>query len=272
MKKDLKKIIIEKGQGLTEYVLILAFIAGVAFMMFGGDGSLKGTLVSTVTKTNKILAGLFGDAKQYKNYFSEWRDTPFSELATKDPAERLKADQMALELIAKAFISKDFEGVKGLMETFTRGENLKKEDKFDPQDGLNGYSEATLVPLSFELVQEEGGSYYTWLQTEENKNLVSQVLANDAQIVSKADSGISRTKVEDGIFYSDGMIGESDNNLRTVNLRLHYTNGTVDSVDITARQGGWNGTVVDGLNLHVTDTGYTPNNKDYVLNPNLARD
>ena len=51
----------EKGQGLTEYVLILAFIAGIAFVMFGGDGSLRGTLVNTVTGTTKILAGLFAD-------------------------------------------------------------------------------------------------------------------------------------------------------------------------------------------------------------------
>ena len=39
----------EKGQGLTEYVLIIAFIAGLAFMMFGGNGSLKDTLVNTFT-------------------------------------------------------------------------------------------------------------------------------------------------------------------------------------------------------------------------------
>ena len=28
----------EKGQGLTEYVLILAFVAGLAMMIFGGGG------------------------------------------------------------------------------------------------------------------------------------------------------------------------------------------------------------------------------------------
>ena len=47
-----------KGQGLTEYVLILAFIAGVAFMMFGGEGGLKGTVVSTFDKTVELLANL----------------------------------------------------------------------------------------------------------------------------------------------------------------------------------------------------------------------
>ena len=67
------------------------------------------------------------------------------------------------------------------------------------------------------------------------------------------------------------MISSVGNQLRTVNLRLHYTNGVVDSVDIAARQGGWDGNIVSNLNLNVTESGYTVNDKDYVLKPNLAR-
>ena len=43
---SLKKFFKEKGQGLTEYVLILAFVAGVAYMMFAESG-LKSTVSST---------------------------------------------------------------------------------------------------------------------------------------------------------------------------------------------------------------------------------
>ena len=211
------------------------------------------------------------DDKTYQYYFDKWRDTPLDQLKTVDPAERVIADQKALELIAKAFIGKNYEGVKELMRTFTRGEDLKKIEQFDPKDGLNGYSEATLVPLAFELVRDGTGGYYTWLKTEENKNLVSQVLASNADIVGKQESGIARTKVEDGILYSDGVITDVGNVLRTVNLRLHYTNGSVDSVDITARQGNYSGNVIEGLNLNVTAQGYTLNDKDYVKNPNLPR-
>ena len=211
------------------------------------------------------------DDHPYSYYFNLWRDTPLSQLQTIDPAERLKADQKALELIARAFIGKNFSEVKDLMRTFTRGEDLKKIEQFDPADGLNGYSEATLVPLAFELVSDSSSSgYYTWLKTEENKNLVSQVLASNADINGKQESGIARTKVEDGILYSDGIITDVGNTLRTVNLRLHYTNGIVDSVDITARQGNYSGTVIEGLNLNVTaNQGYTVNDKDYVRYPNL---
>ena len=258
----------EKGQGLTEYALILAFVAGIAMMLFSGNGNLKDTLISTFSETARILAGICNDkAKNYADYFRNWRDLSLADLAAQDSNERLLADQMALDIIAKAFIGKDFEEVKDLMRTYTRGENLVNIEKFDPKDGLNGYSESTLVPLSFELVQEADGSYYTWLQTEENRNLVSQVLASDAQIIGRDDTALKRTRVEDGIFYSDAMISNDGNPLRTVNLRLHYTDGKVDSVDIAARQGKWNGTSIDNLNLNVTNSGYSVNDRDYVLHP-----
>ena len=227
--------------------------------------------VGAVVQFDKIESSQ-DDDHPYSYYFNLWRDTPLDQLKTIAPAERLIADQKALELIARAFIGNNFEGVKALMRTFTRGEDLKKIEQFDPADGLNGYSEATLVPLAFELVSDENGGYYTWLKTEENKNLVSQVLASNADIVGKQESGISRTKVEDGILYSDGVITDVGNTLRTVNLRLHYTNGIVDSVDITARQGNYSGSVIEGLNLNVTtNQGYTVNDKDYVRNPTLPR-
>ena len=65
MMNQIRKMIREKGQGLTEYVLIIAFIAGVAIAMFGSGGSLKDTLVNTFTETQKILAGLFDGDNKY---------------------------------------------------------------------------------------------------------------------------------------------------------------------------------------------------------------
>jgi len=80
----------EKGQGLTEYVLILAFIAGVAFMMFGGSGSLKGTVVGTFTETGRIFAGLFGEK-------TDWAHVNRKTFTSDSSAERLAVDQKALE-------------------------------------------------------------------------------------------------------------------------------------------------------------------------------
>ena len=96
---QIRKTIKEKGQGLTEYVLILAFIAGIAIVMFGGNGSLKDTLVNTLTETNRILAGLFGEK-------TDWGHMNTSEFNADNQGERLAADQSSLENLANFFIGK----------------------------------------------------------------------------------------------------------------------------------------------------------------------
>ncbi|MBR4908579.1 MAG: hypothetical protein IKZ43_06185 [Acidaminococcaceae bacterium] len=109
MNKLLKNVTAEKGQGLTEYVLIFAFIAGVAFMMFGGNGSLKGTLVNTVTETNRKLAGLFSDKTDW-GHMDVNRD-----FNSANQAERLAADQLALKNLASFFIGKTETQMRALL-------------------------------------------------------------------------------------------------------------------------------------------------------------
>ena len=100
-----RRTIREKGQGLTEYVLILAFIAGVAIAMFGGDGSLKGTLVSTVTGTTKILAGLFTDKTDWGNPANR------GSFSDSNQTERYQHDQKMLENLANFFMDMTKEDV-----------------------------------------------------------------------------------------------------------------------------------------------------------------
>lgn len=52
---SLKKFFAEKGQGLTEYVLILAFVAGLAYMMFTSSG-LKGTVQQTFSSSQSMIS------------------------------------------------------------------------------------------------------------------------------------------------------------------------------------------------------------------------
>ena len=99
MLNRLRRTIREKGQGLTEYVLILAFIAGIAIAMFGSSDSLKNTVVNTATETVRILAGLFSDK-------TDWGHMDVSKFNAENQGERLAADQSSLENLASFFIGK----------------------------------------------------------------------------------------------------------------------------------------------------------------------
>jgi Flp pilus assembly pilin Flp len=103
-----RRIKSEKGQGLTEYVLILAFIAGLAILMYSSDGNLKGTLVDTFTETNRILAGLFGEK-------TDWGHMNTSEFNADNQSERLAADQGALENLASFFVGKTEAQIQALL-------------------------------------------------------------------------------------------------------------------------------------------------------------
>ncbi len=54
MLTSMRKFFKEKGQGLTEYVLILAFVAGVAYLMFANSG-LKSTVSSTFSQAQSKI-------------------------------------------------------------------------------------------------------------------------------------------------------------------------------------------------------------------------
>ena len=52
---SMRKFFAEKGQGLTEYVLILAFVAGLAYLMFSTSG-LKTTVKDTFSKSQSMIS------------------------------------------------------------------------------------------------------------------------------------------------------------------------------------------------------------------------
>ena len=52
---SMRKFFAEKGQGLTEYVLILAFVAGLAYVMFSSSG-LKTTVKDTFSKSQSMIS------------------------------------------------------------------------------------------------------------------------------------------------------------------------------------------------------------------------
>ena len=252
----------EKGQGLTEYVLILAFIAGIAFAMFGSGGSLKDTVVDTTIETVRILAGLFDEnnddgyvtaSKKYSDYFVDWRKSTLDELGNIPPEQRLKADQEGLALIASYFLGKTQGEVYGLMADNKTGfsntyngaaswisTNLDY-NRMGPDE--NGWSQV-MVPLSYwnsdfdaEFNAADGKGYY-WLECSNNANLIKQMAGVSDVQAGKNDviNYSSRTGTRDRIFYSDGMIG-ADSSDRAVTVQVHYNGDTVDQVRVSAQTG-----------------------------------
>ncbi len=251
----------EKGQGLTEYVLILAFIAGIAFVMFGGNGSLKETVANTFTETIRIFAGLFGEgdgyvtaSKKYPGYFKDWSTLSSEELNEISATERLKADQEGLALIASYFLGKTQDEVHTLMagDSNTPGfsntynnaaswisANLDA-NRMGP--GEDGWSQI-MVPLSYWNTDFDANGYY-WLECSSNVNLINAMAGQDnSDIVHAGKENFSvdnttqnRSATHNRLFYSDGMIGADSAN-RAVALQVHYNGDTVDQVRVSAQTG-----------------------------------
>ena len=48
----------EKGQGIVEYAVLLAFVVAVAAYVFSGNSSLKTEISNTFSKTTSTLGGI----------------------------------------------------------------------------------------------------------------------------------------------------------------------------------------------------------------------
>ena len=56
MLTSMRIIFKEKGQGLTEYDLILAFVAMIAYAMINGENGLKSTISSTFSDSQSKIS------------------------------------------------------------------------------------------------------------------------------------------------------------------------------------------------------------------------
>ena len=82
MLTTIRNMLKEKGQGIVEYALILAFVVGIGFVIFSGDSSLKVALINSFTKTSSIIVGLFSDK-------TDWGHMDVSKFNSENQSERL---------------------------------------------------------------------------------------------------------------------------------------------------------------------------------------
>ena len=108
MLTTIRNMLKEKGQGIVEYALILAFVVGIGFVIFSGDSSLKVALINSFTKTSSIIVGLFSDK-------TDWGHMDVSKFNSENQSERLAADQASLENLASFFIGKTETEIRALL-------------------------------------------------------------------------------------------------------------------------------------------------------------
>ena len=194
MLNRIRKTISEKGQGLTEYVLILAFIAGIAFAMFGGDGSLKGTVADTFTETVRILAGLFGEKV-------DWGKVNRNDFNESNKEERLSADQTSLMNLATFFIDKSYEEMCALLNGQDHGYRMqdKKDENGNVVKDANGKvirenvldSNGNPIPILNDGTNFTGSPLGWIVQTENGAHFITKELSSDPNDIYTFTNGNS---------------------------------------------------------------------------------
>jgi len=86
----------QKGQGIVEYALLLAFVVSVALFM---NDSLSSTVKGVFDDVADYLA-----YKTYNEYFVGWHNLSNDELAAIDNNKRIKADQEAMQSLVHNLI------------------------------------------------------------------------------------------------------------------------------------------------------------------------
>ena len=283
IRKNLKQLLNKKGQDVVEFALILAFCAciGLFSRKVGFARAIEDSLDNGKPALYTAAIGMkFNES--YMTFFRKWRkaDSDYLNKSEKNE-ERIVADQKALVKIAETYLGRTESQVLDLMNLFSNSPTgvtppFIKDLKCENENGT-GFSVGVLVPLSYKIDTQTGG---LWLDANKNQNTVKFLTDNEAEVYDKNDTNNPayhsstgrKTLVMDRLFYSEDML---NNQNKTVSLRLHYTDGVVDSLDISVRNGGWNNnaeSIGKGLCLHVTEAGYSENQhlagkKDIVRDP-----
>ena len=280
---DLKQRISNKGQGVVEFALLCAFCAAIG--IFVQDVDLSGAFDEALDKSKPVrYAAEIGQRQRnnYMEYYEAMRyktsDTIKSEM---DNSERILADQKALVKIAETYLGKTENQVMNLMDFYSNSDKANVAPEFiaalkcKSADGT-GFSTGVLVPMSYKnnSLNNNGDSADNrtqgWVHYERNnnQNTAMYLTNNEARVYDKYDADNPNylkdknrnTICTDRLFYSNDML---DNTGGRVTVRLHYTDGKVDFVDIALRTGNGNSWVSNnakfatGLCLHVVESGYT---------------
>lgn len=300
--ENLKRMLNKKGQGIVEFALVCAFCAVISLFIRGvGFSEAFSEALDKSTPELYSAAISLRPRSNYMDYFHLWSKESIDSIkSTMKPDsttqytndDRIEADQKALIRIAETFLGKTENQVYGLMETFSNSLNNNAPDyvknlKCSQTDGT-GFSTGVLVPLSYKantLVANDNDperkSGWLWLEQNNFQNTVAYLTSNEGKTYDKYDDANPtsnkpndrQTATTDRIFYSNDMVEKYDEG--RITLRLHYTKGTVDFIDVALRGSNItyttdkngnpvtnyninnNSTIAEGLCVHVTQSGHS---------------
>ncbi len=220
----IRKHLLEKGQGLTEYVLILAFVAGVA-MMFA-NGGLRDTVLSAVTDTNKIFAELFSgsNGNTYAAAFNKYSQMKWDELTNPETeAERLQADIDGLQKIADWFMGKTKDEVNSLLLT----------EYGDNSSGAIGNGETGVILAYFDLDANYDKNGHNYARYYKRNTPILELLGEGSGTATN-DTYVYTHDTR--YFFSDEMNSQTGDAEKQVKLKLTYENGVVTSSHVWVEQ------------------------------------
>lgn len=290
-----KRLLSQKGQGLVEFVLILAFCAGIGVAAReAGFAEAISNLLDRGEQTEDVAAAIGGpesvERLTYGKYLAKLGKYTAEELAAIRNQERITGDQKGLVAIASNFLGKNAAEVQTQMKVFvnTFGGNAAFISNSVNQNYIKAQSDGwskMLVPLAYKNYnnQDKDTTGYIWLEARNYANTINTMTGTDAtaeiynkpstdatsQAGNKLTGSAGKTISVDRIFYSDEMIAADD---RAVVLQVHYDSetNTVDQVHIVARLG--DGTQATSSNppaaaagLDLTVTGSTSDVR-YIVN------
>ena len=282
--KHLKRLINEKGQGIVEFALLCAFCAAIG--LFVRDTGFSEAFHESLENSKDDLywaeIGL-RPRNSYITYFKKWKWMSSAELRAMENKERILADQKALVKIAETFLGKTENQVLSLMDYYSNSPDNSQQAphvaavRMDDKDGNGtGFSDI-LVPLSYTantlndhtIIDKNHGWIHFYANN--NQNTVAYLTDGQGVVYDKFDpanpcyntnlSGL-KTVSTDRLFYSNDVLDSA----AKVTLRVHYTEGKVDFVDVALRKSHNGGNlkpsndteaIAEGLCLHVVESGYT---------------
>ena len=243
----------QKGQGVIEYAVLLAFV--VALAMFLNAGGLKGSVIAVFDDVEDFLA-----YRTYLEYYGDWHNLSYSDLSAQSNEKRIRADQEGLQKLVQNLIGLD-QGLALAELKKIMGNNAVTANDVNPngQDGNGDSKVLTLLGTWDHYIDNhpQGDSPYVTLSRETQANAVAYVTNGQASTY-KLSNG--KTVSGDRVFYSNDMI--KDNQEKTVTAQLHYKDGKVESVDVVTHIGNASSkNYAESLSITVTGSG----RKDYTV-------